>query len=247
MTVQTKHPSNNRTISQSVAVVGKNGLIVDTIATVDASNLVICGTSSLVSYVSPTVTVACAINLALITSHVSTELGVFVFLDDDGTKFFIDTTTVNNVCKTFDVFDCPSFSCSPSTVVLCAGWQIAEGKLINRLMTTGGVSVQCVSLNGVDLSFQLSGKGGSGDSVSIVDKDGDQVEIVDGALEVTDISTIITARHDFIGFTKVGACCNGAGCIATAVYRTGGSAGTIVSTLTFAYDACDDVTSITKT
>lgn len=52
--------------------------------------------------------------------------------------------------------------------------------------------------------------------------------------------------YDYIALTYVSAG-NGAGEIETVVYKTGGSAGTITATLTLAYDANNNITSITKT
>jgi len=52
--------------------------------------------------------------------------------------------------------------------------------------------------------------------------------------------------YDFESFTNV-AEGNGAGQLGTIVYKTGGSGGTTVATLTFAYDVNNKLTSITKT
>lgn len=52
--------------------------------------------------------------------------------------------------------------------------------------------------------------------------------------------------YDYIVLTYVAAG-NGAGEIETVVYKTGGSGGSIVATLTLAYDANDEISSITKT
>ncbi len=52
--------------------------------------------------------------------------------------------------------------------------------------------------------------------------------------------------YDYIALTYVAAG-NGAGEIETVVFKTGGSGGTTVGTLTLAYDASDNISSVTKT
>jgi len=51
---------------------------------------------------------------------------------------------------------------------------------------------------------------------------------------------------DYIALTYVAAG-NGAGEIETVVYKTGGSSGTTVATLTIAYNASNEIDNITKT
>lgn len=58
---------------------------------------------------------------------------------------------------------------------------------------------------------------------------------------------LLIPAHDYVGFTYVGSTNN----IQTAVYKTGGAAGTTVATLTYTYVAAgaaddDDIASITK-
>ena len=52
--------------------------------------------------------------------------------------------------------------------------------------------------------------------------------------------------YDYIALTYV-ASGNGAGEIETVTYKTGGSGGTVVATLTLAYDANNNIISISKT
>ena len=52
--------------------------------------------------------------------------------------------------------------------------------------------------------------------------------------------------YDYIALTYVAAG-NGVGEIETVVYKTGGSGGTTVATLTLAYNAANEISSITKT
>lgn len=52
--------------------------------------------------------------------------------------------------------------------------------------------------------------------------------------------------YDYIALTYVAAG-NGAGEIETVVYKTGGSGGSTVATITLAYNASNEISSITKT
>lgn len=52
--------------------------------------------------------------------------------------------------------------------------------------------------------------------------------------------------YDYIALTYVAAG-NGAGEVETVVYKTGGSGGSTVATLTLAYNASDEISSVTKT
>lgn len=58
-------------------------------------------------------------------------------------------------------------------------------------------------------------------------------------------NVLIPADYDYIALTYVAAG-NGAGEIQTATYKTGGSGGTTVGTLTLAYNADNEISSITK-
>lgn len=55
----------------------------------------------------------------------------------------------------------------------------------------------------------------------------------------------IDTDYDYIALTYVAAG-NGAGEIETVTYKTGGSGGTTIATLTLAYNASDEISSITK-
>lgn len=51
--------------------------------------------------------------------------------------------------------------------------------------------------------------------------------------------------HDYIALTYVSSG-NGSGEIETVIYKTGGSGGTIVTTLTLSYNVSNEISSITK-
>lgn len=64
-------------------------------------------------------------------------------------------------------------------------------------------------------------------------------------MEARMAGALIPDAHDYIALTYVAAG-NGAGEVETAVYKTGGSGGTTVGTLTLAYDSDDKLSSVTK-
>ena len=82
------------------------------------------------------------------------------------------------------------------------------------------------------------------------DADGEVLRIIavnsDGQLESLGINSLITAAFDYIALTYVAAG-NGEGEVETAIYKTGGSGGTTVATLTLAYNASNEISNITKT
>lgn len=63
---------------------------------------------------------------------------------------------------------------------------------------------------------------------------------------VIQTNVLVPDNFDYIALTYVAAG-NGAGEVETATYKTGGALGTTVATLTIAYDANNEISSITKT
>jgi hypothetical protein len=68
----------------------------------------------------------------------------------------------------------------------------------------------------------------------------------DGRLEILNGSSLVPDNYDYIALTYV-ASGNGAGEIETVTYKDGGAGGTTIATLTLAYDASDNLSSVTKT
>ena len=68
----------------------------------------------------------------------------------------------------------------------------------------------------------------------------------DEALPVIQNNNLIPSAYDYIALTYVAAG-NGAGEISTITYKTGGSTGTTVATLTLTYNADDKIETVTKT
>lgn len=73
------------------------------------------------------------------------------------------------------------------------------------------------------------------------------LEIADlDALNARLAGSLVHSAFDYIALTYVPSG-NGVGQIATAVYKSGGSGGSTVATLTNAYDSSNNLTSVTKT
>ena len=68
------------------------------------------------------------------------------------------------------------------------------------------------------------------------------VAAIEGFLEA--IAGLVTSAYDYIALTYV-ASGNGAGEIETATFKTGGSGGSTVKTITITYDSSDNVATIT--
>ena len=64
-------------------------------------------------------------------------------------------------------------------------------------------------------------------------------------LSVLTIGSLIPKNYDYIALTYV-ASGNGAGEVETVVYKTGGSGGTTVATLTLGYNASDELSSVAR-
>jgi hypothetical protein len=67
----------------------------------------------------------------------------------------------------------------------------------------------------------------------------------DFALHVYQANLLVPEAFDYIALTYVAAG-NGAGEVETVTYKTGGSGGTTVATLTLTYNASDEVATVTK-
>ena len=67
-----------------------------------------------------------------------------------------------------------------------------------------------------------------------------------GALAVDFVDNFNIPAYDYLALTYV-ATGNGVGEVETATYKTGGSSGTTVATLTIAYNASNEISSVTKT
>ena len=63
---------------------------------------------------------------------------------------------------------------------------------------------------------------------------------------LTAISGFVTSGYDYVALTYVPSG-DGVGEIQTATFKTGGSGGTTIATLTLAYDTDDKLASVTKT
>ena len=79
--------------------------------------------------------------------------------------------------------------------------------------------------------------------VNIADNSGNLVGVTSNRLDVEAITknSLVPSAHDYIEISY-----DSSQNVETVVYKTGGSGGTTVATLTLAYDSNNDLTSITK-
>ena len=72
-----------------------------------------------------------------------------------------------------------------------------------------------------------------------------QAATVSNPLAVNNIAQLVPEAYDYIALTYVSAG-NGVGEVETVVYKTGGSGGTTVATLTLTYDSDNNVSSVER-
>ena len=78
----------------------------------------------------------------------------------------------------------------------------------------------------------------------VISPDGDGVVTLDGE-SVKVLAALVPFDYDYIALTYV-ATGNGAGEVETVVYKTGGSGGATVATLTLTYDVSDNVATVAR-
>ena len=189
---QTKFPKNsNRSIHQGTTIIGKNGLPVDALATLEPGTSLIRGAQA-VTYSQPTVTVPLSVDLSNIININPEDFkhtGILLFTDASKASYIIDPSTINNITKTFNVYIDEDYTTSPSSIDLKKDWVISEGELVNRLQTTSQAVIDAVEFRDVDIHLQLDK-----DPVRVVDSDGDELNInPDGSINTTVSLSSLTA------------------------------------------------------
>lgn len=190
---KTKFPKNKvpaRRMHQGTTIVGKNGIPVDALAQLEPRLTILAGTTAIVSYAAPTVTVAAGIDLTSIIQYDATNSyaysGILMFTDSSGTNCIIDPSSINNTTKTFDIYKEEEFTDPPVSIELASGWFLSEAELVNRLQTTSQAVIDNVEFRDIDIKFQLDG-----DPVSIVDSDGHELNVnADGSVDVNGSFTV---------------------------------------------------------
>lgn len=175
----------NRSIHQGTTIVGKNGLPVDALATLEPGSTLVSGQTQIQNYSAPTVTVNNSIDLEAVKAYAKTanfkHTGKILFTDTKGVSYLVDVESIDNQNKTFDIYSDENLTNSPINLNLNSGWILSEGELVNRLQTTSSAVIDSVEFRDIDIKFQLDG-----DPVTIVDSDGDELDILpDGSLPVT--------------------------------------------------------------
>ncbi len=121
---------------------------------------------------------------------------------------------------------------------------VATETTLNSLNNKVATEITLAALNGKVVAVDTTGKATEAKQDSIITELQSLVADVD-ALNARVAGSLVPSAFDFQSITYVAAG-NGAGEIETVVYRTGGAAGSIVATLTLAYDASDRLSTVTK-
>ena len=172
-----------RQMHQSTTIIGKNGLPIDALATIEPGSTLVSPNNTTVSYASPTVTFDNSVDLSPLvnfTIQQAKHTGELLFTDDSGNSYFIDPDSVNNITKTLDIYIDANFTSSPSAIDTKKDWLLSEAELVNRLQTTTSAVIDQVEFRDVEVKFKLDG-----DPVSIIDSDGDELDVnPDGSINV---------------------------------------------------------------
>lgn len=223
MSIITRNPNKKQKVAQSVAVLSKNGLPIDSYLTLEGTNPLYKGeVTPLVNYSAPVVTVPAAVDLEALRLSSTKYTVKLVLITESRKLYFIDRLTMDNVSKTFEIFEDAEFTTSPSSINLAQGWVIAEANLVNKLATTSTAHIDEVEFNGFDVSFQLDGdpvtvRGTNGNTlepnpdgsinadVAVDSEDGDNIAISRHAMpfEVVTESTKTAAQLSVTTFTEV--------------------------------------------
>jgi len=180
----TKFPKNsNRSIHGGTTIIGKNGLPVDALATLEPGLQLLAG-PNLVSFSSPTVTVPGAVDLSVVSNHtIFLHTGIIIFTDSNKQSYFVDKNSINNTTKTFNIYLDEEFTQPVTTLPTTTPWIISEAELVNRLQTTSTAVIDTVEFRGIDAKLSLSGA--DGDSFKLVDSQGDELLVEsDGSINV---------------------------------------------------------------
>ena len=94
------------------------------------------------------------------------------------------------------------------------------------------------------MADKVTGHDNTNDVDFTINPDGDLVVTLDGET-ITILPPLVPFSFDYLALTYVAAG-NGAGEVETVVYKTGGSGGSTVATLTLTYDASDRVATVTR-
>lgn len=190
---RTKFPKSTvpaRKIHQATTIVGKNGLPIDALATIEPGSTIIASNNTIVAYSAPTVTFDNSIDLSDMvnfTSQDAEHTGILLFTDSENMDYFVDPASINNTTKTLDIYIDADFTTAPVEISTEEGWFTSEAELVNRLQTTTSAVIDSIEFRDVDIKLDLDGS--KGDSVKIVDSENDQLEInEDGS-----INSIVTA------------------------------------------------------
>lgn len=231
-----KNPVPTRQVHQRTQIVGKNGLTVDALATLEPGSVLQTGGTTF-TYAEPTVTFDNSVDLSSLLTIVKTakHTGVMLFTDGDNNSYFIDPNSINNTTKTLDIYVDAEYTSSPSTISMETDWTLSEAELVNRLQTTTTAVIDNVEFRDVQVNVDLDGS-----TVNIKDDDGDQLEIGDdGSIGVIILNRLVDKKYDDWEVMARNDC----GDPTTVEYRFEGS---VVRTLTLTYNDDGDLNRVQR-
>lgn len=194
---QTNFPKNStRSVHQGTTIIGKNGLAVDALASLEPGFAILNAVPSAVTYAKPTVTVAGSVDLTPLADYDDPKYsGTLLFTDVNGLSYVIDKDSINPIAGTFDIYNEAALQNSPDSIDNSAGWIATEGILVNRLQTTSQAFFETVEFRDVDIKLGFEG----GDVFGIVDAQGDRLVVnPDGSINVVgdfDVVDIPVGAH----------------------------------------------------
>lgn len=125
---------------------------------------------------------------------------------------------------------------------------ISELQDIEALVTTGNASLVDIDTNTSNTASSVSSIDGKVSTEAKQDNIITELQNIDGVLDSLNArlaGNLVPETFDYLQLTYVAAG-NGIGEIETVVYKTGGSGGSTVATLTLAYDGSDRLASVTR-
>lgn len=197
--------THNKKLQPGHVLLGENGQVVDTIATISASHVLIVGVD-VITYVSlqAIVTMPVGVDLTPLETAKPVYTGRYVLVTEDGAFYYIDRTTVDVSARTFVISRVEGSQINPTSIDLSAGWKIAEAEIVNRLATTAAAKVDSIEFR--DLNFQVEL---DGDPVTVRGLNGNYLEPnPDGSTNVVlggkvddgnSSSNLLFADEEFLG------------------------------------------------
>lgn len=167
---------------QSTVLISDSGLPIDGIATISGSYVFLEDSTNPLVYTSgsSTVTLPVGNDLTPVTTAKARYTGRYILITKDNSIYYINRQSIDVGARTFVISRSDVSQITPASIDLSPGWQVAEADIVNRLATTSSAKIDSVEFRDMHFNLELDG-----DAVSIVDDDGDKLDInPDGSINV---------------------------------------------------------------